>query len=221
MMDTEKAQLLDGLEDNSMGVESIHIERSYRSKCLRLSTFIHITLCMTYTALSVLYIQSRNSGHATSIHRAYCPFGFESIKFTALVAIAGLEIRYHSSPYSDYVESPFAGPPSPRVDNAWHELLANISIRVSGAELKASNQTSVQLPEGGGYMAWLGVYHELHCIVGRQTSIPMINIGLNSTTQKMLRQWNYREHYHPNISEEERTHWDIHAGNDFRQPIWK
>ena len=28
----------------------------------------------------------------------------------------------------------------------------------------------------------------------------------------MLRQWNYREHYHPNITESERPHWDIHAG---------
>ena len=30
--------------------------------------------------------------------------------------------------------------------------------------------------------------------------------------QKMLRQWNYRQHYHPNLTEEERPHWDIHAG---------
>ena len=31
----------------------------------------------------------------------------------------------------------------------------------------------------------------------------------------MLRQWNYREHYHPNVTEEERPHWDIHAGQYF------
>ncbi|KAF2234770.1 hypothetical protein EV356DRAFT_144142 [Viridothelium virens] len=41
-------------------------------------------------------------------------------------------------------------------------------------------------------MAWLGVSHELHCI-------------------KMLRQWNYRDHYHPNLSESDHVHWDIHA----------
>ncbi|KAM3066193.1 hypothetical protein ACMFMG_012153 [Clarireedia jacksonii] len=27
----------------------------------------------------------------------------------------------------------------------------------------------------------------------------------------MLRQWNYREHYHPDVTEEDRPHWDIHA----------
>ena len=35
---------------------------------------------------------------------------------------------------------------------------------------------------------------------------------LKRTFQKMLRQWNYREHYHPNLTEEEQPHWDIHAG---------
>ena len=67
--------------------------------------------------------------------------------------------------YTDFEESPFAGPPSPSVDKAWHDLLASTSLRISDAEMARSNQTSVRLPEGGGYMAWLGVYHELHCIV--------------------------------------------------------
>jgi hypothetical protein len=33
--------------------------------------------------------------------------------------------------------------------------------------------------------------------------------------QKMLRQWNYRKDYHPDVMGEERSHWDIHAGNGF------
>lgn len=28
----------------------------------------------------------------------------------------------------------------------------------------------------------------------------------------MLRQWNYREHYHHDLEQHERPHWDIHAG---------
>ena len=42
--------------------------------------------------------------------------------------------------------------------------MGNMSIRVTKAELEAHGQTSVQLP-GGGYLAWLGVFHELHCVV--------------------------------------------------------
>lgn len=29
----------------------------------------------------------------------------------------------------------------------------------------------------------------------------------------MLRQWKYREYYHPNLTQEEEMHRDIHAGN--------
>ena len=39
-----------------------------------------------------------------------------------------------------------------------------MALRISAEEMRASNQSSVALPKGG-YMAWLGVYHELHCIV--------------------------------------------------------
>ena len=38
-------------------------------------------------------------------------------------------------------------------------------IRVTEAELRRDNQDSVELPEGGGYLGWLGVFHELHCVV--------------------------------------------------------
>ena len=33
----------------------------------------------------------------------------------------------------------------------------------------------------------------------------------------MLRQWNYREHYHSDFKEDERPHWDIHAGKLYRE----
>ena len=40
-----------------------------------------------------------------------------------------------------------------------------MSIRVSAEELEKINRTSVHLPEGGGFMAWLEIFHELHCVV--------------------------------------------------------
>lgn len=98
------------------------------------------------------------------------------------LALNGIKIKYKPGLYSNFLESSYAGRPSPEVDHAWHELLSNISIRVSGEELKTRNQTSVELPEGGGYMAWLGVSHQLHCIVSIQFSTN--KTGSNGSTRK-------------------------------------
>ena len=45
--------------------------------------------------------------------------------------------------------------------------MKSMHIRVTETELRRANQESVALTEeeGGGYLAWLGVFHELHCIV--------------------------------------------------------
>ena len=45
-------------------------------------------------------------------------------------------------------------------------------IRVSEAELRRDNQESVRLVEGGGYLGWMGVFHELHCIVSHLRQDP-------------------------------------------------
>ena len=62
-------------------------------------------------------------------------------------------------------QSPFAGQPSPEIDSAWDNLLAPMHMRVSIEELRRDNQESVLLTEGGGYLGWMGVFHELHCVV--------------------------------------------------------
>jgi hypothetical protein len=81
-----------------------------------------------------------------------------------LVAINRLDVKIMPKPYDDFEQSPFAGLPKTSIDAAWHHLLEPTTIRVSAEELRKSNQSSVPLPNGG-YMAWLGVFHELHCIV--------------------------------------------------------
>lgn len=40
-----------------------------------------------------------------------------------------------------------------------------MNIRVTKAELDHENVESVALPEGGGYLSWIGAFHQLHCIV--------------------------------------------------------
>ncbi|KAA8566477.1 hypothetical protein EYC84_009039 [Monilinia fructicola] len=112
------------------------------------------------------------------------------------LAIPGLKIQYLPVTPLDLPLSPYAGPPSDSVDQAWHDLLRNMNIRVTTEELEKSNQKSISLPEGGGHMAWIGAHHQLHCI-------------------KMLRRWNYRDYYYPNITDPTIEHWDIHADHCF------
>lgn len=67
-------------------------------------------------------------------------------------------------------ESPYVGVPAVDIDLAWQALLADINIRVTKEELDRHDQMSVQLP-GGGHLAWLGVFHQLHCTV---SAYPML-----------------------------------------------
>jgi hypothetical protein len=64
--------------------------------------------------------------------------------------------------------SNFAGGPSDAIDDSWHELMGNISMRVRQEELdqNGNHKTSIELPAGGGHLVWLGVFHQLHCLVG-------------------------------------------------------
>ncbi|KAI1249472.1 hypothetical protein MGN70_009085 [Eutypa lata] len=80
-------------------------------------------------------------------------------------------------------ESPYAGPPSKDIDRAWTKLLDHVNIRASDRELTSLNQTSVQLPNGQGSLVWMDKY---------------------------LRQWIYRDHYHPEVGPEETPHWLLH-----------
>ena len=128
---------------------------------------LHSALIIAYTAAFFLafHFESRCADPPTSLHRN----AFHSLSSVnpadLLAAISNLTFRYVPMSYTDFEISPFAGPPSPAVDKAWHDLLAKTAIRVHGSELQNSNQTSIALPAGGGFMAWLGVYHQLHCIV--------------------------------------------------------
>jgi hypothetical protein len=92
-------------------------------------------------------------------------------------------VKHEFKLYDKFNESPFAGNPSQEVDEAWHNLMLNMSIRVSKEELEAHGQTSVELP-GGGYLAWLGVFHELHCVVScRSILTHVIDFYSNKTAE--------------------------------------
>ena len=74
----------------------------------------------------------------------------------------------------------YAGDPSPELDLAWHYLFEGMqlltcpkivteqaldnNIRVEKPDLDDLGLDSIQLADGG-YVAQLGVFHELHCLV--------------------------------------------------------
>ncbi|KAF2788811.1 hypothetical protein K505DRAFT_393833, partial [Melanomma pulvis-pyrius CBS 109.77] len=76
-------------------------------------------------------------------------------------------------------------------DDAWRDLLDHVNIRASNAELRSTNQTSVALSNEHSSLVWMDVSHQLHCV-------------------KYLRQWIYRQHYHPEVSSDEEPHWLLH-----------
>ncbi|KAF2258866.1 hypothetical protein CC78DRAFT_572229 [Lojkania enalia] len=117
--------------------------------------------------------------HATSTSTCYRHFPNE---------ILGAVARYERKPhlFVKFQDSPYTGSPNEENNKAWHELMQSMVIRVTKEELDHGQQNSLPLP-GGGYMAWLGAYHELHCI--------------------------YSNYYHPNLSSNtaEYAHLSVHA----------
>lgn len=62
--------------------------------------------------------------------------------------------------------SVFSKEPSSEVNAAWAELVAPMLIHASSAELEQTNEDPSERLElvQGGYLASLGVFHELHCL---------------------------------------------------------
>ncbi|UPX18773.1 uncharacterized protein EKO05_0009064 [Ascochyta rabiei] len=60
----------------------------------------------------------------------------------------------------------YAGRPTPKLDQAWHDLLNAENIKIDTKYMKhyARENIGVAVPEGGGFIGTLNVYHELHCL---------------------------------------------------------
>ncbi|KAL9074016.1 MAG: hypothetical protein Q9157_004542 [Trypethelium eluteriae] len=122
---------------------------------------VHCIVIGIYTITAVLIVRY----HIKSCAR---PSAFDNLIF-----------RYTDTTFHNLSQSPYTGPPSQENEAAWENLLAPMHMRVSTEELRRANQESVNLPEGGGYLGWMGVFHELHCI------------DANFDAQKMLREAHY------------------------------
>ncbi|KAI3336897.1 hypothetical protein HD806DRAFT_475104 [Xylariaceae sp. AK1471] len=89
----------------------------------------------------------------------------------------------HTNNHTHYTK--YSGPPSDDQDKAWDELIRPIFFNVSLEEVeRAEESVPDEITElaDGGYLAILGVYHELHCL-------------------RQLRFWLYKDRYYPNVTE--------------------
>lgn len=89
--------------------------------------------------------------------------------------------------------NPFTGKPRPEFDQAWRDIIAPITIKVSGEELVrfSEGDSTIAFKDGSGYIAEMGMYHELHCV-------------------KRVRRYLHLDHYYPNMTEEDRVREDTH-----------
>lgn len=123
----------------------------------------HLALIVLYTVASALIIWWNNH------HYVNPKAGAAHLKHRRCLLIDSLvlpDVAIHFAPeiYMKMHESPYVGPPGLEIDGAWSDLMGNMSIRVTESELARNGQMSVKLPNGG-HLAWLGVFHQLHCVV--------------------------------------------------------
>ncbi|KAG5914368.1 hypothetical protein E4U42_000525 [Claviceps africana] len=100
-------------------------------------------------------------------------------------AVSAVEWEEHKFSLEDRIQEKgsFSGRPSADLDKAWHDLLnyENIVIEPHIMDHYGRRDIGVAVPEGGGYLGTLNVYHELHCL-------------------KRLHQYMYPEYYFPNLT---------------------
>ncbi|KAK4863215.1 hypothetical protein LT330_001993 [Penicillium expansum] len=75
-----------------------------------------------------------------------------------------------------------------KADEAWTDLTSRNHVRLSEEDLRAINQTSVPLGSGG-YLGMLGVYHELHCVLGHCVDIVRQSVMCRANTAIVTYSW--------------------------------
>ncbi|KAI0097292.1 hypothetical protein GGR51DRAFT_566618 [Nemania sp. FL0031] len=93
--------------------------------------------------------------------------------------------------------SVYSGTPSEEQDGAWDRLITPVYFNISREELTRAGESFEHIIEltDGGYIASLGVYHELHCI-------------------RNLRLYVFRDRYYPNLTESQHRYLKGHLGSD-------
>ncbi|KAI1409257.1 hypothetical protein F5Y13DRAFT_182154 [Hypoxylon sp. FL1857] len=179
---------------NSLGKDDDDISElgdgslSYRHRTWNIQVAI-IVLLLSNITFSGLWLKSWVRGA--------CPTSPDCVRPQLIYSPATSVIRYEKKRLWRDIDgsNPFTGKPRPEFDEAWRNIISPITIKVSGDELVqfSEGDSTIAFKDGSGYIAEMGVYHELHCV-------------------KRVRRYLYLDHYYPNMTEvdleRENTHID-------------
>ncbi|KAI1074815.1 hypothetical protein F5B20DRAFT_562497 [Whalleya microplaca] len=159
-VDSPAASLTDGKEEG-------HIECNRcttHSRIRRNHWIAHAVSLIAIVSLLVLLIPFREGTRMAA--RCWDMYNYYSPVNSALATQPYITTRFNGSLWYD---SPFKGPPTPAVEEAWHSIMQYGMIAVSAEDYEKVNhsvRTAVQFPteSGGGYMATTVGTHQLHCL---------------------------------------------------------
>ena len=166
-MESEQEPFLHKEAEKATSIRSTKISRPTTTKFLTWTKFLCLQalLLAVYSITTAIVVRSFRYKAAQYNCKYFQPLdGVDQLNIFK-APLADLKIEYTQSIFHNLSHSPFAGAPSAKIDASWEVLLAPMNIRVSEAELQHESLRSVALPEGGGYLSWLGAFHQLHCIV--------------------------------------------------------
>ncbi|KAI0905021.1 hypothetical protein F4823DRAFT_567161 [Ustulina deusta] len=133
----------------------------WRTRLQWASHIVILTLMLGFLAILILYHgETRGMERCWNMHNYYSPVS------AALATTPYVTTRFNGSLWYD---SPFKGPPTPAVEEAWHSIMQYGMIAVSRSDYEQANhsvRTAVQFPAeaGGGYVATTVGTHQLHCL---------------------------------------------------------
>ncbi|KAK3389690.1 hypothetical protein B0H63DRAFT_103082 [Podospora didyma] len=89
--------------------------------------------------------------------------------------------------------SRYSGPPTDDQEEAWYQLVRPVFFSATYEEMSKAGESFENATKvaDGGYLAALGVYHELHCI-------------------RRLRMYLYQSHYYPNLTDAQAKYLEGH-----------
>ncbi|KAI1283961.1 hypothetical protein F5Y07DRAFT_348204 [Xylaria sp. FL0933] len=121
------------------------------------------------------------------------PCLFEKVSWSPIKDFIEYELRELQPDPNNKVEF-FGGPPTEQQDDAWDHLINAAFFNASLDEFLKAGESLDDLAElkDGGFLASLGVYHELHCL-------------------RQIRLYVYKEVYYPKISSKNNYHLQDHV----------
>ncbi|KAI2626887.1 hypothetical protein GGS21DRAFT_266069 [Xylaria nigripes] len=140
----------------------LHEKKARRASLLH--WIVHVLSLVSVIGLfaiyGVLHDQAREMKKWWDTHNYYSP----ASEFMATQPYT--TVQFNGSLWYD---SPFKGPPTPEVEDAWQSIMQYGTISVTKSDYERVNhsvRTAVQFPEeaGGGYLATMVGTHQLHCL---------------------------------------------------------